>query len=46
MKKGFTLVELLVVAAIIGLLISVVLMSYNSAKEKREQQIERPQKGR
>jgi len=34
MKKGFTLVELLVIIAIIGLLASVVISSLNNAKEK------------
>ena len=34
MKKGFTLIELIVVVAILGIITSVVLASYNSAKEK------------
>lgn len=38
MKKGFTLIELIVIITIVSILSSVVLSSYNSAKEKQEQQ--------
>ncbi len=34
MKKGFTLIELMVVIAIIGILVSVVLASLNTVREK------------
>lgn len=34
MKKGFTLTELLVIIAIISILVSIVLASLSSAKEK------------
>jgi prepilin-type N-terminal cleavage/methylation domain-containing protein len=37
MKKGFTLIELIVVVAILGILTSVVISSYNSAKSKSKE---------
>ena len=36
MKKGFTLIEVIVLIAIIGILASVVLFSLNSAGKKEE----------
>jgi prepilin-type N-terminal cleavage/methylation domain-containing protein len=38
MKKGFTLIDLLVVIAIIGVLASIVMASWHTAKEKKQQE--------
>lgn len=36
MKRGFTLLELLVTIAIVSILVSVVVVSYRNAKEKQQ----------